>query len=87
MPISLASLSAHTDTSSGGGRSMACRPVGLCLPERVGGGWSANRGARRTRVSEMRLFDGAASIWSDRVPAPFRTRQRGMRLGLLRSAG
>jgi hypothetical protein len=34
---------------------MACRPVGACPPERLDRGWMANRGARHTRVSEMRL--------------------------------
>ena len=34
---------------------MACRPIGLCPPERLERGWSANRGARLTRVSAKRL--------------------------------
>ncbi len=67
---------------------MACRPVGLCPPERVGGGGSANRGARRPRVSEMRLHTvGAARIRSVRMPAPITTHQRGMEEGTLRTAG
>jgi len=43
---------------------MACRPVGLCPPERLERGWSANRGARLTRVSAMRLraAGGVANI-------------------------
>jgi hypothetical protein len=58
MPISFTPLCAHgvhADPNSGGGRAMACRPVGLCPPERLERGWSANRGARLTRVSAMRL--------------------------------
>lgn len=44
----------HRDPSSGTGRFMACRPVGMCPPERKDRGWWAGTGARRTRVSEMR---------------------------------
>ena len=50
-------LRAHSvriDPTVGGGRAMACRPIGLCPPERFDRGWSANRGARCTRVSAMR---------------------------------
>jgi hypothetical protein len=45
----------HVDSTAGVGRTMACRPVGLCPPERMNRGWSANRGARLTRVSANRL--------------------------------
>jgi hypothetical protein len=47
--------SVHIDPTVGGGRAMACRPIGLCPPERFDRGWSANRGARCTRVSAMRI--------------------------------
>jgi len=44
----------HRDPSCGTGRFMACRPVGMCPPEREDRGWWAGTGARRTRVSAMR---------------------------------
>lgn len=69
----------HTDTTSGGGRSMACRPVGLCPPERLERGWSANRGARLTRVSAERLqAGGAAEVRAFRTILPTTTSPRGM---------
>jgi hypothetical protein len=71
---------AHVDSTSGGGRAMACRPVGLCPPERIERGWSANRGARLTRVSANRLQpDGRApDIRLRRVSALTTTPPRGM---------
>ena len=70
----------HDDPTSGGGRSMACRPIGLCPPERLERGWSSNRGPRRTRVSAKRLqpAGGAADIRRVRMSRPATTRPRGM---------
>jgi hypothetical protein len=83
MPISfsrLRVLGVHADPTSGGGRAMACRPIGLCPPERLERGWSSNRGARLTRVSAKRLqpAGGAADIRTRRMSRPATTRPRGM---------
>jgi len=83
MPLSLLSLrvhAVHSDPTSGDGRAMACRPIGLCPPERFDRGWSANRGARFTRVSALRLAatGGAEDVRALRTPAATTTRQRGM---------
>jgi hypothetical protein len=83
MPIAFSLLRAHdvhADPTSGGGRAMACRPIGLCPPERLQRGWSANRGARLTRVSAKRLQSagGAADIRVDRMSTPTTTSPRGM---------
>lgn len=61
------------DPSFGAGRAMACRPIGLCPPERLERGWSANRGARLTRVSAMRFraIGGAANVQPNRTPVLF----------------
>jgi hypothetical protein len=77
MLISHASRRAHTghcNPNSGTGRSMACRPVGLCPPERFDRGWTANRGPRCTRVSAMRVvgFGGASRVRSLRTSRPAR---------------
>jgi hypothetical protein len=83
MPISFSSLrvhGVHADPTSGGGRAMACRPIGLCPPERLERGWSANRGARLTRVSAKRLqpAGGAADIRVPRMSTPTTMSPRGM---------
>ena len=64
----------HRTADLGTGRSMACRPIGLCPPERFDRGWSANRGPRCTRVSAMRGagFGGASRVRSLRTPRPAR---------------
>ena len=77
MLISHASRRAHTghcNPNSGTGRSMTCRPVGLCPPERFDRGWTANRGPRCTRVSAMRVvgFGGASRVRSLRTSRPAR---------------
>jgi hypothetical protein len=82
LPISLFPLRAHdvhADATSGGGRAMACRPIGLCPPERLERGWSANRGARLTRVSAKRLqrAGGAADVRVPRMSVPATTTPRG----------
>jgi hypothetical protein len=68
------------DPMSGGGRAMACRPIGLCPPERLERGWRANRGARLTRVSATRLraAGGAANVRAHRTSTPTTTSPRGM---------
>ena len=69
----------HFDPNFGSGRAMACRPVGLCPPERLERGWSANRGARVTRVSAMRLWaDGEAGVRCDGTSLPISMSPRGM---------
>jgi hypothetical protein len=70
----------HADPTSGGGRAMACRPIGLCPPERLERGWSANRGARLTRVSAKRLqrAGGVTDVRAPRMSAPTTTSPRGM---------
>ena len=83
MPILSLPLRAHAvhcDPTFGDGRAMACRPIGLCAPERFDRGWSANRGARLTRVSALRLAaaGGAEDIRVLRAPAPATTRPGGM---------
>jgi hypothetical protein len=83
MPISFSPFrvhGVHADPTSGGGRAMACRPIGLCPPERLQRGWSANRGARLTRVSAKRLqpAGGTADIRIRRTFTPTTTRPRGM---------
>ena len=83
MPISFSPLRAHdvhADATSGGGRAMACRPIGLCPPERLERGWSANRGARLTRVSAKRLqcAGGAVDLRGTRMSVPATTSPRGM---------
>jgi len=83
MPIALSPLrvhDVHADPTSGGGRPMACRPIGLCPPERLERGWSANRGARLTRVSAKRLqrAGGAADLRGTRMSVPATTSPRGM---------
>jgi len=83
MRISFPSLrvhDVHADPTSGGGRAMACRPIGLCPPERLQRGWSANRGARVTRVSAKRLViaGGVADIRPPRLSTPTTTSPRGM---------
>lgn len=82
----------HCDSSRGTGRFMACRPIGFCPPERVGRGWSAGTGARRTRVSEMRMsaIGAAAQRPSMRTTAGVvspRTRMRGKRGRIVRRSG
>ena len=77
MLTSHASLRTHTEHCNpnlGTGRSMACRPVGLCPPERFDRGWSANGGPRCTRVSAMRVvgFGGASHVRAFRTPRPAR---------------
>lgn len=59
---------------------MACRPVGLCPPERLERGWSANRGARLTRVSAMRLraTGSAADVGGYRTSMASTMTPRGM---------
>jgi hypothetical protein len=86
MLISRASLRTHTvhrNHDLGTGRSMACRPVGLCPPERFDRGWSANRGPRCTRVSAMRVegFGGASRV------RPFRTQRTARGVGARREIG
>jgi hypothetical protein len=83
MPISFSPLrvhGVHADPTSGGGRAMACRPIGLCPPERLDRGWSANRGARLTRVSAKRLqlAGDAADVRDMRMSTPATTSPRGM---------
>jgi hypothetical protein len=70
----------HVDPTSGAGRAMACRPVGLCPPERRQCGWAANRGARLTRVSAKRLqgAGSAADLRSIRTSAPATMSPRGL---------
>jgi len=90
MLISFAPLCAHAvhaDPTSGDGRAMACRPTGLCPPERFSRGWSANRGPRLTRVSALRLriAGGAERVRMSRAATPTTTRQRGMGGRMLRS--
>jgi hypothetical protein len=60
----ISTIRAHCDPTCGTGRAMACRPVGACPPERLDRGWMANRGARHTRVSEMRLPASGVSAQS-----------------------
>ena len=64
----------HCNPNLGTGRSMACRPVGLCPPERLDRGWSANGGPRCTRVSAMRVvgFGGASHVRALQTPRPAR---------------
>jgi len=82
MPVSFTPLrvhAVHSDPTSGDGRAMTCRPIGLCPPERIDRGWSANRGARLTRVSALRLAAGGAEdVRVLRAPAPTTTRPGGM---------
>ena len=83
IPLSISPLCVHpvhVDSTSGGGRAMACRPVGLCPPERMERGWSANRGARLTRVSANRLQPAgrAEAIRAHRMSSPTTTPPRGM---------
>ena len=83
MPVSFTPLrvhAVHSDPTSGDGRAMTCRPIGLCPPERIDRGWSANRGARLTRVSALRLaaLGGADGVRVLRAPAPTTTRPGGM---------
>ena len=52
----------HVDSTDGVGRAMVCRPIGLCPPERLERGWSANRGARLTRVSANRLHPSSGAV-------------------------
>ena len=82
-PLSISPLcvhQVHVDSTSGRGRAMASRPVGSCPPERLERGWSANRGARLTRVSANRLPPAgrAADVRRARTSAPTATRPRGM---------
>jgi hypothetical protein len=42
------------DPTCGNGRSMACRPVGTSLPERIDLRWMMRQSTRRNRVSAMR---------------------------------
>lgn len=83
MPISYSprrTQGVRIDPMSGRGRAMACRPIGLCPPERLERGWSANRGARLTRVSatRLRVAGGAAHVRAHRTSTPTTTSPRGM---------
>lgn len=91
--IAIATIRTNRKPPRGGrGRALTCRPVGACPPERLTRGWMANRGARTTRVSEMRLSANGAAAQPGTIPAtvaatPTITRMRRAGTRVLRRSG